>query len=136
MKYVVFTGRVLFALIFLVAGLGHFSSQSINYAAAAGIPYSSILVPFSGILSIAGALSIITGYKARAGAWLLVAFMIPVTFLMHKFWTIPDPMMRQLDMAMFMKNIGLIGGAIFIAYFGSGPLSIGKKAKTTSISVA
>ena len=133
MKYAVLAGRVLFSLIFLVAGLGHFSAQSIGYASAQGVPLASVLVPFSGILSIAGGLSILLGYKAKLGAWLLIIFLIPVTFMLHKFWTIPDPMMKQMDMAMFMKNLGLLGGAFFIAFFGAGPLSIDEKAKTPSL---
>ena len=133
MKYAVLAGRVLFSLIFLVAGLGHFSAQSIGYASAQGVPLASVLVPFSGILSIAGGLSILLGYKAKLGAWLLIIFLIPVTFMLHKFWTIPDPMMKQMDMAVFMKNLGLLGGAFFIAFFGAGPLSIDEKAKTPSL---
>jgi len=49
--------------------------------------------------------------------------------MLHKFWTIQDPMMRQMDMVMFMKNLGLLGGALFIAFFGAGPASIDNKAK-------
>jgi putative oxidoreductase len=44
--------------------------------------------------------------------------------MMHNFWTISDPMMRQMQMAMFMKNISMLGGALLIAYFGAGPLSV------------
>ena len=129
MKYAALTGRILFSLIFLAGGLGHFSAQSIGYAASQGVPLASVLVPISGVISIAGALSILLGYKAKLGAWLLVIFLVPVTLMLHKFWTIQDPMMRQMDMVMFMKNLGLLGGALFIAFFGAGPASIDNKAK-------
>jgi len=129
MKYAALTGRILFSLIFLAGGLGHFSAQSIGYAASQGVPLASVLVPISGVISIAGALSILLGYKAKLGAWLLVIFLVPVTLMLHKFWTIQDPMMKQMDMVMFMKNLGLLGGALFIAFFGAGPASIDNKAK-------
>jgi len=129
MKYAALTGRILFSLIFLAGGLGHFSAQSIGYAASQGVPLASVLVPISGVISMAGALSILLGYKAKLGAWLLVIFLVPVTLMLHKFWTIQDPMMRQMDMVMFMKNLGLLGGALFIAFFGAGPASIDNKAK-------
>ena len=74
-----------------------------------------------------GGLSIAAGYKARWGAWLLFLTMVPVTFMMHKFWTITDPMMRQMDMVMFMKNISIMGASLLIAYFGAGPASIDAK---------
>jgi putative oxidoreductase len=133
MKYAALAGRILFSLIFLFGGIGHFSSQSIGYAAAQGVPMASLLVPLSGIIAIIGAISIITGYKAKLGAWLLVIFIIPVTFSLHKFWNIPDPMMKQMDVAMFLKNLGLLGGALFLAFFGAGPLSIDEKAKRPSL---
>ena len=129
MKYAALTGRILFSLIFLAGGLGHFSAQSIGYAASQGVPLAFVLVPISGVISMAGALSILLGYKAKLGAWLLVIFLVPVTLMLHKFWTIQDPMMRQMDMVMFMKNLGLLGGALFIAFFGAGPASIDNKAK-------
>jgi len=129
MKYAALTGRILFSLIFLAGGLGHFSAQSIGYAASQGVPLASVLVPISGVISMAGALSILLGYKAKLGAWLLVIFLVPVTLMLHKFWTIQDPMMKQMDMVMFMKNLGLLGGALFIAFFGAGPASIDNKAK-------
>lgn len=136
MKYTALTGRILFSLIFLAGGVGHFSAQSIGYAASQGVPMASILVPISGVLSIAGALSILLGYKAKVGAWLIILFLIPVTFMIHKFWTIQDPMMRQMDMVMFLKNIGLLGGAFFIAFFGAGPVSVDQKVKLQSPSFA
>jgi len=49
---------------------------------------------------------------------------LPVTFIMHNFWTIEDAMAKQMDMIAFMKNISMTGGALIIAYFGSGPLSV------------
>jgi putative oxidoreductase len=127
MKYTVLIGRILFSLIFLMAGLTHFSAGTIGYAASQGVPMASVLVPFSGILSLVGGLSILLGYKAKLGAWILIIFLIPVTFSLHKFWGIADPMMAQMQMAMFMKNIDLIGGALIITYFGSGPLSLDAK---------
>ncbi len=124
MRYVVLVGRVFYAAIFLMALFTHFSPQSIGYAAQQGVPLAGVLVPLSGLISGAGALSIMLGYHARLGAWLLVLFLIPVTLTLHAFWAVPDPMMAQLQMAMFMKNASMLGGALLIAYFGSGPLSL------------
>jgi putative oxidoreductase len=121
---VVVLGRLLFAAIFLMAGLGHFSKQEIGYAAAQGVPLASIAVPFSGVLALAGGLSILLGYRAKLGAWLIVLFLIPVTVMMHNFWAVKDPMMAQIQMAMFMKNVSMLGAALLITQFGAGPLSL------------
>jgi putative oxidoreductase len=121
---VVVLGRFFFALIFLMAGANHFNSQTIAYAVSAGVPLASIAVPLSGVLSIAGGLSILLGYRAKLGAWLLVVFLVPVTLMMHKFWTVTDPMMAQIQMILFMKNVAMLGGALLISQLGAGPFSL------------
>ena len=118
------SGRFFFALIFLVAGANHFNRQTIGYAASQGVLLASIVVPLSGALAIAGGLSILLGYRAKLGAWLIVLFLIPVTLMMHKFWTVADPMMAQLQMILFMKNVSMLGGALLISHFGGGPFSL------------
>jgi putative oxidoreductase len=117
-------GRALFAAIFIFAGLGHFSAQTIGFAAQQGVPLANLAVPLSGILSMAGGLSVALGYRARWGALALIAFLVPVTLMMHNFWAVTDPMMKQMHMAMFMKNVALIGGALLVSWFGAGPYSL------------
>src|SRR6266446_9978625 len=124
MRYLVVLGRLFYSLIFVVAGFGHFTHPEIAYAAAQGIPIASVLVPASGIMAIVGGLSILLGFYGKLGAWLLVLFLVPVTLTMHNFWAVKDPMMAQVHMAMFMKNLGLLGGALLISQFGAGPFSL------------
>jgi putative oxidoreductase len=121
---VVVLGRFWFALIFLMAGANHFNKQTIGYAASQGVPLASVAVPLSGVLAIVGGLSILLGYRARLGGWLLVLFLVPVTLMMHKFWTVQDPMMAQIQMILFMKNVSMLGGALLISQFGAGPFSL------------
>jgi putative oxidoreductase len=123
-KYVVLAGRILFAAMFILTAPGHFTARYVAYAAQAGVPAPGLLVPLSGLLSLLGGLSIALGYKAKLGALLLVVFLIPVSVAMHGFWAVTDPMMREMQMGMFLKNMSMLGGALVIAYFGSGPLSL------------
>jgi putative oxidoreductase len=127
MKYLVPLGRLLFAAIFLISAPGHFKEETIGYAAGHGVPLASVAVPLSGIIAIVGALSVILGFRARIGAWLLVLFLVPVTFSMHNFWTVADPMAASMQRAMFPKNISMLGGALLIAYFGAGPVALDEK---------
>lgn len=133
MKYAVPAGRALFAFLFLLSAPGHFKPETIAFAEAQGVPLASVSVPLSGIIELLGGLSILVGYKARYGAWLLILFLVPVTFTMHKFWTIADPMMQRMDMVMFMKNISLIGTALLITYFGAGPVSVDERLARRSL---
>lgn len=123
-RWAVPVGRALFAAIFVMASFGHFARPAIAMAAAQGVPLASIAVPLSGVLSLLGGLSVLLGYRARLGAAMLIAFLVPVTFTMHRFWGVADPMMAQIQMVMFMKNLALIGAALLIAHFGAGPISL------------
>lgn len=131
-RYVVLAGRILFAAIFLITPVSHFTPQVIGYAAQQGVPAAGLLVPASGLLALAGALSIILGYRAKIGAWLIVAFLVPVTITMHNFWAVSDPMMYQMQLGMFMKNMAMLGGALLIAHFGAGPLSLDARHELTT----
>ena len=124
MRYLVPLGRVLYSLIFLMTALGHFSQGYVGYAAQQGVPLPGLLVPLSGVIAIAGGLSVALGYKAKIGAWLLVVFLVPVSLMMHNFWAVSDPMMHGMQLALFMKNVSMLGAALLIAHFGSGPLSL------------
>jgi putative oxidoreductase len=120
----VLLGRLLFGLLFIMSGPNHFAKQTIGYAAAQGVPLASLAVPFSGLMALVGGLSIVLGYRAKLGAWLIVLFLVPVTFMMHKFWGIADPAVAQVQMIMFMKNVAILGGALLITQLGAGPLSL------------
>src|SRR5437868_3537365 len=108
MKAILLIGRIFFSLIFLMTIMSHFKQGTIGYAESKGVPFAAALVPLSGIIATLGALSIIFGYKAKTGAWLLVIFLIPVTFFMHAFWKETDPMQMQMQMSNFMKNISML----------------------------
>jgi putative oxidoreductase len=124
MDYVVLLGRICYVLIFLLSVPGHFSKGHIDFAASQGVPLAFLAVPASGIIALAGALSILVGYRAKWGAWLLVLFLVPVTVMMHNFWSVSDPAAAQMQQINFMKNLSMLGTALMIAYFGAGPLSI------------
>ncbi len=112
-----------------MAAPGHFSAGTIGYAASHGVPLASIAVPLSGMIALAGGLSILLGYRARWGAWLIVLFLVPVTVMMHNFWAVADPNAAQMQHIMFMKNLSMLGAALMITHFGSGPLSLDDRTK-------
>jgi putative oxidoreductase len=122
-------GRFFFVLIFLLSAPINFSRQTIAYAASQGVPLASLAVPLSGLIALAGGLSILLGYRARIGAWLIVLFLAAVTPMLHNFWTVADPMMHQMQFIMFMKNLSMLGAALFISQLGAGPWSLDARGK-------
>jgi putative oxidoreductase len=129
MKYIVLLGRIFYSVLFILGSLHHFNATTVQYAVNQGVPMASFLVPFSGVIGLLGGLSILVGYKARWGAWLIVIFLVPITIMMHRFWGNLDPLIANLQEVMFMKNLALLGAALLIAYFGSGPMSLSKKSR-------
>jgi putative oxidoreductase len=126
---IVLLGRILFVLIFVNAGPRLLLGQAVAFAVSQGVPMASIAVPIAGLLALAGGLSILLGYRAKIGAWLIALFLIGVTPMMHKFWVISDPMRYQLQLATFMRNVSMLGGALLISQFGAGPWSLDARRK-------
>ena len=124
MRALVPIGRILFSLIFITSIFSHFSSGAIDAASAHGVPLATLAVPAAGILAFLGGVSVLLGYRARFGAFLLLLFLVPVTLVMHKFWGLHDAQMAMMQKVNFMKNTSLAGCALMIMYYGSGPASL------------
>lgn len=127
MKFIALIGRILFSAIFITKSFEHFSRATIDWATKEGVPAASYLVPIAGVIALIGGLSILFGYKARFGAWLLVIFLIPTTLAMHKFWSADSVFAVTMHQYCFMKNVAMLGAALMIAYFGAGPISCDNK---------
>jgi len=117
-------GRALLTVVFFVSVPSHFGPVDLRYAVAAGVPFAKLVVPATGLLALIGSISVLLGYRAKLGGWLLVLFLVPVTLVMHQFWSAKDAMMAQLQMGMFIRNVSIIGGALLISQFGAGPWSL------------
>ena len=120
-------GRILLAIIFLVSGIGKIGgfAGTAGYMLSKGLPMVEVLLAITIVIEIGAALMLILGLKAKLGAAALFLWMIPVTIMLHNFWAMP-PADQQMQMAMFMKNLGLMGGMLYIMAYGSGPLSLKK----------
>src|SRR2546422_11660746 len=101
MRYLVLTGRALYSAIFLTT-FTHFSPQVIGFAAQQGVPAAGLLVPLSGVIALAGGLSVLLGYRARIGAGVIVLFLVPGTLMLRQFWAVADPLMHHMQQAMFL----------------------------------
>src|SRR5258706_12523277 len=108
---VLLIGRVVFSFFFLYSGFNHLTKLSTyaQYAGASGVPAPTVLTALSGLMLLAGGLSILLGFKVRWGSLLIAAFLVPAAFTVHKFWGIADPMMAGNQAAPFLKDIALTG---------------------------
>jgi uncharacterized membrane protein YphA (DoxX/SURF4 family) len=114
-------GRLLFGMFFVLAGWGHFRSTDIlaRAAGSAGIPVPKFGVLASGVLLLAGGLSVILGAWVRLGVVAVILFLIPAAFTMHRFWTFSDPAQRHAQQLNFQRNLALTGAALILYYFAA-----------------
>jgi len=113
--------RILFTLIFFLSGVTHFTNMAdyINLMPAP-IPFRAFWVSISAVVELVGAAMILFNYRPRLGAWLIVLFLVPVTIVVHgtAMLTLPDPVMRAVNVSMFLKGLAMIACALFITQFG------------------
>lgn len=107
-------GRVIFGGFFAYSGYNHLRNvrQMAPYAGSKGVPSPERAVQATGVMLLAGGLSVIAGVKPREGLATLVAFLLPTTLQMHRFWEEADPQRRTSEMTNFSKNMALIGAAL------------------------
>src|SRR5438105_4291871 len=129
---VLLLGRVVFSFFFIYSGFNHLTKLSTyaQYAGASGVPAPTLLTALSGLMLLAGGLSILLGVKVRWGSLLIALFLVSAAFTVHKFWGIADPMMANNQLAHFWKNIALTGACLMFyglatLYPGRWPYSIG-----------
>ena len=113
-------GRILLVLIFLNSGIGKIENfeGTAKFMAQYGMPYIPLFLFGAIIFELAGSVLVILGYYARFGALLLLIFLIPTTIIFHT--NFEDP----IQMIMFMKNLSMFGGCLFLLAMGPGRFSL------------
>lgn len=114
MKAPFLIGRMLFGGFFLYSGINHLMQRKnmAAYTASKGVPKPEIAVTASAVPLIVGGTSMLLGLKPKVGALAILGFLAGVSPIMHDFWRNEDPNERTNNMASFMKNLALAGGAL------------------------
>lgn len=127
MDIIFIIGRILLGGFFLMMGVNHFKEKTsmVGYAKSKGIKSAEAAVTISGVFMVLGGLGIILGTFIQIAMGLLVLFLVPTSFIMHKFWKETDPQVRMSEQTNFMKNMAILGALlILIALGGPWPISI------------
>jgi putative oxidoreductase len=118
-------GRLLLCPIFLAGG----TMKIVNWSKTAeemsgkGMIFVSVVLAAAIAIELAGGLSILLGFKARLGAIVLALYLIPVTFVFHRFWAY-DGAARELQLQHFLKNLTILGGLCTLTAAGAGRFSL------------
>lgn len=116
MEIVMFIGRILFAAMFVLSGINHFTKAEAmtGYAQFKGVPQPKLANLVSGAILLLGGLSVILGIVADLGALVVSILLVIMAVLMHDFWKQTDPQAQQTEMIGFLKNISMAGGGLFM----------------------
>ncbi|MEB3264547.1 MAG: DoxX family membrane protein [Synechococcus sp.] len=103
--------RVLLCLVFLNAFVGKITGFGGVAAVITGrgLPLAPLLLASAMALMAAGSVLVISGWRSRLGAVLLLLFLVPTTLLFHG--DVADPSER----IQFLKNLSIIGGLLLVA---------------------
>ena len=121
-------GRILLALIFLVAGIRKLLAVAgtTAYFTKLGMPMPEVMVWVAILIEIGAAALLIVGWQARKAAWVVIVFVAVATLTAHRFWEF-DAAQYANQMNHFLKNVAIIGGMLYIAVFGPGALSVDER---------
>ena len=111
-------GRLLISLMFLMSGLNKIGNYSNTSGWMESMGVSSSFLPLVITLEILAAVAIIIGWKTKIAAFLLAGFCIISGIIFHSDFS------NQLEIIMFMKNIAIAGGFLFLVINGPGKFSI------------
>lgn len=129
--------RVFLSLIFFVAGAGHLLNPDKILKRLSGSPmspYLEVLAPLSfhvfasGFFLVIGSLGLSLGLRTRLSSLLLIALLIPITISVQ--------LQGAETIGPFFKNVALLGGLTYFAYFGPKGWSLdARKAKILFIAL-
>ena len=124
-RYGPLAGRILIALIFLMAGLGKITGfeHTVGYIASKGLPLPQIAAICAIVVELGGGIMLVLGWNTRLAAAAVFVFTAMTALFFHNFWAVaPDQAQNQ--MIHFMKNVSMMGGLLYVVVYGGGALSM------------
>ncbi len=102
--------RVLLCLVFVHAVIGKLTGFTGVAAmmAGRGLPFAPLLLVAAMALMAVGSALVISGFRVRLGAILLLLFLVPTTVIFHN--ELADPQQR----IQLFKNLSIVGGLLLL----------------------
>ena len=120
------TGRVLMSSIFIMAGINKISGYAgtQGYMESMGVP--GALLPLVILLQVGGGLAVLSGWHTRIAAFLLAGFCVLSALIFHANFG------DQAQSILFMKNMAMAGGLLFLVSGGKHVWSIDAKREASA----
>ena len=117
-NYLSLLARICLSAIFIWSGTNKIINPvaTMENMSAHGMPFTSVFLVGAIALEIMGGLSVLLGIKTRWGAAMLIVFLIPATLIFHTDFS------TEIEQAMFLKNLGILGGLLMLIRYGGGSI--------------
>lgn len=126
-QYAAPVGRILISLIFIVSGLNKITTYAGTQEFMNSMEVPGVLLPLVILLEVVGGLMVLVGWQTRWAALALAVFCILSAFLFHMDFA------NQIQFIMFMKNIAIAGGFLFLVAHGAGALSFDQRRQSPAM---
>lgn len=117
-NYLSLLARISLSVIFIWSGINKIMNPVATQEnmSAHGMPLTSVFLVGAIALEIFGGISVLLGIKTRWGAAMLIIFLIPATLIFHTDFS------TEIEQAMFLKNLAMLGGLLMLIQYGGGDL--------------
>ena len=118
------TGRALMSAIFILSGIGKLGAYAATqgYMESKGVP--GVLLPAVILLELGGGLAVLLGWQTRISASLLAGFCLLSAMIFHANFG------DQMQSILFLKNMAMAGGFLFLVAGGAGAWSLDARRRT------
>lgn len=118
-------GRVAMSAIFIMFGFTKITgfAGTAGYIASVGLPMPEVLTVLAIVFEFGGGLMLLLGWKTKIAAKMLAVFTILAAAFFHMNFA------DQTQLVMFMKNIAIVGGLLYMMAYGGGAYSLDEKMK-------
>ena len=112
-----YVGRVMLALYFLVPGIGKFTAWDANVALmeAHNMVMVPLLLAIAAVAQVAGSISMLLNKYVAACALGFAAMTILININLHDFWNVYDGVDISHEYQNFFKNLGIFAGLLLLA---------------------
>jgi putative oxidoreductase len=123
--FILLVGRVFLGWYFLVAGYARLSSiqGSAIYFSNLGLSPPEIWTGLAGCVGVVLGAALILGVATRYAALISFVCLLLATAIANRYWTSPAPT-QALQYFGFIKNVAIMGGALYAFVMGAGRYSI------------
>jgi putative oxidoreductase len=118
-------GRILLGLIFLLIGWSKFANTAffVTYFTSLKMPTPEVWPWLAGTAELAIGITLIFGLATRYAALATFVFVVIATAIGHRYWEAP-PAQQFAQYNHFLKNLAIMGGALYVFALGGGRFSI------------